>query len=132
MFKSFLESLKRADNAFLIESVIKGYELIFESPTAEIVVDDSIEFLDFHIEDYVSIYGEEKTLGYINDVINKLERTNEPIKVNKNFLDHEAQISELSNPQNSFPNKKDLETIIFRLKMIKKNLEEKISEMIPA
>ena len=120
-FKTFLSSLKTTTNKSLIEAISNGYQAIYESPTAEVMVDDNLEDIDFHIEDILANEGEYTTIEYINGVLNSLEDTNETIEINKEYLRGD-ELAALPDPQNSFVNRFDKDVIISRLKMIRDNL----------
>lgn len=137
MFHKFLNSLKRPGNVNLIEAIQEGYKnIFFESPAAEVIINNRLKFIDFHIEDYLAIYGEEKTLEYVNDLIRKIQN-NETIEVDPKFTRGE-EITELPNPRNNISKElrygklSELEQILDNLNRYKKSITNRLRQMVPA
>ena len=130
MFDKFLESLKRPDNVSLIEAIQKGYDTIFESPIAEVVIDNKPKFIDFHVEDYYHIYGPETTLEYVQDIMRKLVN-NETVEVDKKFL-RSSEIPILEEPRNKFIRERDFTELLEYLKKFEIGLKDQITNMVPA
>jgi len=128
MFTKFLNSLKRPNNAPLIEAIQQGYNAIFESPVAEVVIDNKHKFIDFHVEDYYQIYGPEKTLEYVQNLIHKLIN-NETIEINEKFLRAE-EIPMLETPRDNKFTSEDFNSILNFLRKVEYAL--KMGNLAPA
>ena len=129
MFNKFLNSLKRPDNIKLIEAIQKGYNAIFESPVAEVRINNEIKFIDFHVEDYYQIDGNEKTVEYVKYLLKQLEN-NETIEINEKFIRHE-EIPALEKGQYKF-SPEDFEAVTNFLNRVKTRIEDEIEHLVPA
>jgi len=129
MFTQFLNSLKRPGNESLIEAIQQGYNAIFESPVAEVLIDNKPKFIDFHVEDYYQIYGNEKTVEYVKYLLKQLEN-NDTIEINEKFIRHE-EIPALEKGQYKF-SPVDFEAVTNFLNRVTTRIEDEIEHLVPA
>ena len=81
-FCQFLKSLETPDNKTLLEAIYRGYQAVFEYPHATIQTPRSgVKFVDLHLEDMLEREGKEKTLDFINFLLNSLQHTNQTIPI---------------------------------------------------
>jgi hypothetical protein len=116
------------NNKAVTESIQQGYNAIFESPVAEVVIDNKHKFIDFHVEDYYQTYGSEKTLEYVQNLIHKLIN-NETIEINEKFLRAE-EIPTLETPRDNKFTPEDFNSIINFLRKVEYAL--KMGHLTPA
>lgn len=91
-FQKFLESIKTPSNSDEINVFIEAYSALFEFPHGEAVTG---EVLDFHVEDVFQKFGREKTLEYIDLMLNNLNN-DKPIDV---LFAEGGQLSHIEHPR---------------------------------
>ncbi len=114
MYKYFLESIKTDENKNIVNALQEGYSVLMEMPHSETKLGTVI---DVHVEDVLSKLGKEKTLEYVNYIIDKLQNN---LPVDFLFTDKD-QVNHLNDPKSEI-SKEFLDNLIFRLNTIKKSL----------
>lgn len=114
-YKLFLNSLKNSNNSSIVTAFMEAYDALFETPHAD-TIDGRV--VDMHVEDVLKELGKEKTLEYINYLIQGIESNNkiEFMFINKGQEDH------IDHPLNEFlPDR--ISDLLNRLNLIKNSLK---------